>query len=397
MKKLSSQEMKKIAKSTLALVLAGSFAFSPIALAEENKTDIETVDLKSNEYNSVSEDAIEDAKSQVEDLEETNPSLIPGDFFYFAKVALEKIKLAFTFDKAKEAELLAEYAKERLAEAGELFAEGKEEEALEVIKEAIEYMENSQDIVDEETFDDEDTDKDGTEQEEGTTPDDGAEDEEGSEDDVQTDDPEDKDSDTGEEPADEEEVTEEDGEKDPFEEIEKVLAQNIISLTAAMEKVKNPVAKAALQRNIEKSHAKTAERLAKLEAKFAKKQAEAEDTDKEELTETDPLVVEPDLQPADSAEEPVEEQTEKTMPADDDQSAVPAVVPGKAVKQQKKAEQAQVKRERNVAKQERKAAKQEAKQQKKEVKQQVKQEKAAKKLENKPNKAGNEGKGNGKN
>ena len=153
MKKLSNQEMKKIAKSTLALVLAGTFAFSPIAMAEENNSEVETVELQN-----VSPEEIEEAKTQVDELEDTNPSLIPGDFFYFAKIALEKIRLAFTLDNAKEAELLATYAAERLQEASALFAEGKEEEALKVIEAAVEYMESSQEIVDEEGSNEEDAD-----------------------------------------------------------------------------------------------------------------------------------------------------------------------------------------------------------------------------------------------
>ncbi|HAQ06506.1 MAG TPA: hypothetical protein DCR24_02885, partial [Bacillus bacterium] len=76
MKKLSNQEMKKIARSTLALVLAGTFTFAPIGLAEENTSEYETVDIQSTENlnTTVSPEEIEDAKTEVDELEETNPS-----------------------------------------------------------------------------------------------------------------------------------------------------------------------------------------------------------------------------------------------------------------------------------------------------------------------------------
>lgn len=388
MKKLSNQEMKKIAKSTLALVLAGTFTFSPIAMAEENTSDLETVELQT-----VSPDEIEEAKTHVEELEETNPTLIPGDFFYFAKIALEKIKLAFTFDNAKEAELLSTYASERLAEASALFAEGKEDEALEVIEAAVEYLENSQDIVDKETSNDEEDDtdlEDGTDSEDEAKSDEEMDSEEEADSDEKTEEgeapaddvvTEDPNNEEAEEEAEEEEVVSE----DPFEEIEGMLRQNIIALKAAMEHVGNENARAQLQKNIDKTYAKMAKKLAKLEEKYAEKPVEEEeDTQTTEPVELEP-VVESDLQPADEiAEAPVEEQAEETMPADDDTTVVPVVAPVKAEKQQAKQER---KAEKAAVKQERKAAKQEVKQQKKETKHQGKQNGQSK---------GNDGKGHGK-
>jgi hypothetical protein len=404
MKKLSNQEMKKIAKSTLALVLAGTFTFSPIAMAQDNTSDeYKTVDLQT-----VSPEEIDDAKTQVEELAETNPSLIPGDFFYFAKIALEKIRLAFTFDNAKEAELLATYAAERLGEAGKLFAEGKEAEALELIEAAVKYMENSQDIVDDENSNDEG-------EEEETNTDDNTDSETGEQDtDSEEAKEEDADSDSeagdvvAEDPSDEEDAEEATDEviENPYEEIEGMLRQNIIALKAAMEHVGNDKARAALQRNIDKTYAKMAKKLAKLEEKYAEMPEEDEKTEPTEPVVVDP--VETDLQPADKVEEPTDVPTEEpaeTMPADDD-TVVPVVVPVKTVKeqakQQRKAEKAAVKQERKAAHQERKAAKHQEKQQKKEAKDQAKQERSAKKSERKHDANGKEqhkdhGKGNGKN
>ncbi len=376
MKKLSNQEMKKIAKSTLALVLAGTFTFSPVAMAEENHSDLETVEMQN-----VSPEEIEEAKSKVEELEEINPTLIPGDFFYFAKLALEKIRLAFTFDQSEEAELLATYASERLAEAGALFAEGKEEEALKVIEAAVQYMESSQDIVDQETSKDSEEDMDVDNGEDGTVSEDegeetGAEesaDEEGKPaDDVDADD-------QGEETADEateDEVVADEEEavsENPFEEIEGMLRQNIIALKAAMEHVGNEHAKAQLQKNIDKTYAKMAKKLAKIEEKYGEKPEEEKET--AEPVELEP-VVEPDLLPADETPEieDHEADTEKTMPADDDTIVAAPVKAGKdKAKQEHKAEKAAVKQERNEAKQQMKEEKHLVKQVKKEEKSQAKQ------------------------
>lgn len=380
MKKLSNQEMKKIAKSTLALVLAGTFTFSPVAFAEENNSEIETVELQN-----ISTEEVEEAKNQVDELKETNPSLIPGDFFYFAKIALEKIRLAFTIDNAKEAELLATYASERLAEAGALFADGKEDEALEVIEAAVKYMESSQEIVEEETPND---DVEESDIEEGTG----------------TDDSEEADSEetaeAGEEPADNvvaeepgvedaEEVSEEEDvvSEDPFEEIEGMLRQNIIALKAAMEHVGNDKARAQLQKNIDKTYAKMAKKLAKLEEKYAETPLEEEETQTDEPVELEP-VVEPDLLPADETAA-VDEVADETMPVNDDTAVVPAVTP--------KAEKEKAKHERKAQKAAEKHEREEAKQQKKEEKQQAKQDKKeAKKQEKKSNKHENKDNGNGK-
>ena len=379
MKKLSNQEMKKIAKSTLALVLAGTFAFSPIAMAEENNSEVETVELQN-----VSPEEIEEAKTQVDELEDTNPSLIPGDFFYFAKIALEKIRLAFTLDNAKEAELLATYAAERLQEASALFAEGKEEEALKVIEAAVEYMESSQEIVDEEGSKEEDADSEeetGTEDEVSSDEETGSEEltEDGEEpaDDVVAEEPSDEDAEEGSE---EEEVVSE----DPFEEIEGMLRQNIVALKAAMEHVGNDNARAQLQKNIDKTYAKMAKKLAKLEDKYAEKPVEEEeDTQTAEPVELEPIV-EPDLLPADETSA-VEEPADETMPVNDDTTVVPVVSP--------KAEKEKAKQERKAEKAAEKQERKEAKQEKKEEKQQAKQEKKAEKKSNNP---GNKGNGNGK-
>ncbi|WP_147533594.1 DUF5667 domain-containing protein [Bacillus marasmi] len=241
----SINHLKKITKASLALVLASSFTFSSITFAEEGVTET------TNSYETVD---LQKLQTQLEDTQAETPSLIPGDFLYFAKIAFEKIKLAFTFDNAKEAELMATYASERLAEAAALYGEGKEAEAVEVIQAAIEYMEGSQAIIDEET----NTEETASDESESTT--------EGNEN--VTEESNQEDSTTDEEtPIVEDETDETPGE---FTEVENTLRHNIIALTAAMQHVGNDQARASLQKNIDKTYAKIAKKLAKLEKKYGK-------------------------------------------------------------------------------------------------------------------------------
>lgn len=284
MKIFSNNQIKKITKGSLALVLASTFTFSSIAFANEDTTEEAT-------YETVN---LQEVQSQLESTQTEAPSLIPGDFFYFAKIALEKIKLAVTFDNAKEAELMATYASERLAEAGALYGEGKEAEALEVIQAAIEYMENSQNIVDEETdaeevaSDDQNTNGDSIEEEAVTE-----------EDDAET-----------TEPTSNEESSEE---QDSYTEVENTLRNNISALKAAMEHVGSDQARDSLQKNIDKTYAKIEKKLAKLEKKYGTAEEEGQVTDEttdletvnapettEENTET--VTTEPSETVVDSAE-----------------------------------------------------------------------------------------------
>ena len=75
----------------------------------------------------VTEETPVDENTEAPQEEEESPSLVPGDFFYFVKVMTEKVRLAFTFDDYEEAQLLADFAAERIKEANVLLAEGKTE------------------------------------------------------------------------------------------------------------------------------------------------------------------------------------------------------------------------------------------------------------------------------
>ncbi|MBN8199266.1 hypothetical protein JI665_02035 [Bacillus sp. NTK034] len=249
MKFLSSKEMNKIAKSALALVIAGTFTFSAAtAFANENKedADFETVEIK----NDLSAESTENAKEKLDENESEAPSLLPGSFFYFAKLALEKVKLALTFDDIKDAKLLAGYAAERMAEAEALLAEGKEEEALEAIEKALEQMENADTIVDEANEDQEKS-KPGEEDNGNLI----------SESELA------EDADPAEDPADNVDISDNGTlEKEPEDEVKEALAQNIIALQANFAKFserfdENHPAILAMQKNIAKFSEKWSEQV----------------------------------------------------------------------------------------------------------------------------------------
>lgn len=108
---------------------------SAVQITEEPVSDEVT------EETTTDEESTETDATEQEDTE--TPSLVPGDFFYFVKLMTEKVRLAFTFDDYKEAQLLADFAAERIAEADALIAGGKSEEAAELLKDAIATQEQA--------------------------------------------------------------------------------------------------------------------------------------------------------------------------------------------------------------------------------------------------------------
>jgi Domain of unknown function (DUF5667) len=230
-------------KSSLALVVAGTFAFSNVLVqAEGNGTTLANDGQQNESFDNFEtidiSKMMEDAADVKDQLETSNPDLVPGDFFYFVKIALEKIQLALTFDQEKEAELIAKFAFERLAEAEKLMSEGNEEAALESLQVAMDLLKESESMVNEEDVE-EDVDSEATD-------DTVEENEDESEDDTTT--------------IDEVQEKEDSDDASSAEEVEdtydQVMRNNIIALTLAMEKVKNPKAKEALQKNILKTYQK---------------------------------------------------------------------------------------------------------------------------------------------
>lgn len=124
--------------------------------------------------------------------EQSTLSVLPADYFYLFKTIVIKIEIALTDDEVKQAKLHAVITQERIKRAEVLITEGKTELAVETLQQA--WVEQDQEI---------------------------------------------------EEASDASE-----------EELKDHLRHNIEALTLALEKVKNPKAKAALARNIEKSKAK---------------------------------------------------------------------------------------------------------------------------------------------
>ncbi|MEH7513632.1 DUF5667 domain-containing protein [Gottfriedia acidiceleris] len=216
--------MKKLLVHTTATaLLLSQLGFSSSVLAAENDTVSPT------------------------DQKEEAPALVKGDFFYFVKTTVEKIQLLLTTDKVKEAELLAEFAQERIHEARELIKEGKEDLAKETIKEALGQMENAQGQLDGKlptvtvpTTSDKTT----TEVEK--------EDQEKAETDKQ---------DSEKEHVEKQKLTKEQKE---IAKIQHHLNNNLLVLANVLDQVKNPKAKAAIAKNIEKSFNKISERLEKV-------------------------------------------------------------------------------------------------------------------------------------
>ncbi|MBX9972087.1 hypothetical protein H7K21_03545 [Cytobacillus firmus] len=333
MKFLSSKEMNKMAKSTLALVIAGTFTFSSATVfANENKEDaeFETVEIKNDpsaeataESNKDAAESIENAKEKLDEIESEAPSLLPGSFFYFAKLALEKVKLALTFDDIKDAKLLAGYAAERMAEAEALFAEGKEEEALEAIETALEQMENAETIVDEENEDPEKS-KSGD--------DDNGNLDESAKEDVPAEDDADSEASSDNDTAD----------KETDDEVKEILAQNIIALQANLAKFserfdENHPAVLAMQKNIAKFTEKWSEQL----------------TDEKEYTGIDQAGQSAETAPAPIKSEEAEAAEDPAKEIDESASEEKTVLPENSVKVSKEA--------KDAAKAEKKKAHEEAK------------------------------------
>jgi hypothetical protein len=254
-----------IIKGSLITLLASSSVLTGLATfahaeGTTSTTEItESIDLQTNTDVQAKDDIEGSFETGVKgstdadvDSENSEISLLPGDFFYFFKVMIEKLQVSLTFDDKEKAILLAEFAAERIAEAEALLEQGNEELALDVIEKAVLTIQNSEEFgVAVENDASATTEQETVVEEEAT--------EENLE---ETEIPVDE----GETTREEDTSNEDESVEESDDSLEAEIAQNIIALTLAMEKVRNPVAKAALARNIERSLAKIEARLAKLEA-----------------------------------------------------------------------------------------------------------------------------------
>ncbi|WP_088012568.1 DUF5667 domain-containing protein [Gottfriedia acidiceleris] len=226
--------MKKLLVHTTATaLLLSQLGFSSSVLAAENDTVSST------------------------DQKEEAPALVKGDFFYFVKTTVEKIQLLLTTDKVKEAELLSDFAQERIHEARELIKEGKEDLAKQTIKEALGQMENAQGQLDDKlpTVTEPTTSETTTESTVTTKP---AEDST----DVEKEDQEK--AETEKENVEKHEKQKLTKEQKEITKIQHHLNNNLLVLANVLDQVKNPKAKAAIAKNIEKSFNKISERLEKV-------------------------------------------------------------------------------------------------------------------------------------
>lgn len=258
--KRGADMMNNTKKKVMALATAGLIVFSTTtAFANEGSEDLglEVV----TETNTNVDTELENTTNEENEVATEEPAVLPGSIFYFVKTAFEKIRLALTFEDAKEAELLATYAQERLKEAEALFKDGQEDKALQTIYDALKNLQNADEMVDEEKTDEESTETAELVTEESQDTQEPADTEETTTDETNT--VEETDSTESEEII----------ENEKLDDVEKLISQNIIALKAALEKVKNPAAKVALQRNIEKSYAKLARKMEKIAEK--KKELEA--------------------------------------------------------------------------------------------------------------------------
>lgn len=370
MKQLTKNNINKLLKGSVAIAMAGAFTFSPsFAFAEETISDnnLPVVEMPNTNADNTS-DNTQNESVQLNEDSHTNPStsespsLLPGHFFYFAKIAFEKIKLAFTLDKVDDAKLLATYAAERLAEAESLFSSGDEQKAIETLQKATEYMKSAESIVNDRQ---EKSDTEGTEstKDETTT----NENETGSVVPVPTE----------EEKAVEENKDQEiNKEEKSVNDVKVLISQNIVALTAAMNKVKNPTAKAALQKNIEKAYKK----LLKKQAKLAKKEIN-EDSQENKVEEKVPgNDGSTTTSPSTVTTEPTET-SQQTVSIEDETKKQDALQEKEISTSSKKATKKAVKKAaKEVKKSNKKEIKQKVKQQKKNYIKQVKKEKTSKKM-----------------
>lgn len=218
--------MKKLLVHTTATaLLLSQLGMANTTFAAENETTTNTAPIQKDE-----------------------PKLVKGDFFYFVKTAVEKIELLLTTDKVKEAELLAEFAQERIHEAHVLIKEGKEDLAKESLKEALVQMEVAQGQVNDKLPATETT---NTTTEVTTT-------------ETTTTQPTEEATETEKEETEKVEKKKLTKEQKEIAKIQHHLNTNLLVLANVLDQVKNPKAKASIAKNIEKSFNKISERLEKL-------------------------------------------------------------------------------------------------------------------------------------
>ncbi|MFD2446729.1 DUF5667 domain-containing protein [Bacillus sp. CGMCC 1.16607] len=135
-------------KAILTTALAFTLSMGTSAFAEENGTSTSTTEEQG--ANVEVTDKVETVTNQetVVDSENTvEPGMTPDKFFYTFDLLMEDLKLLVTFDSQKEAELLLQFAQERLAEAEAMTAEEKKSFVEQAVTDYLALLEEAGDKV----------------------------------------------------------------------------------------------------------------------------------------------------------------------------------------------------------------------------------------------------------
>lgn len=292
---------------TLGIGITSTYAEDPVITSDEEISEEQQTDQSNTENSAVDPDnsSVEvETEQEDEDSSEDEPSLLPGDFFYFFKTMTESIQLAITFDDTEEALLLTEFTQERIAEAEALLEEGEEELAKEVLQKAVEQQEQAF-----EEFED-------------------AQSEESEESEETTDPAEETDETT--DPIEETDETTDEDNSSLLEELEAKFSKNISALTLVLDKIENEKARAAIEKNIAKAVEKLDKKISKKLAKLAVIDDEEpvdednleNDNESEETTDTNSDIIEEDTE---SATEVDELDDSKVVEEEEDQEIVEEV------------------------------------------------------------------------
>lgn len=215
-------------------------------------------------------------------------TVLPGDFFYFVKAVYERIQLAFAQDDVEEAILLAQFAKERLAESAALLKKGEVEKAEELLQNSLAQQQKAIDTA-------------ASVVEPAATTDTAA--------DSAVPQPEDADSEAAK--AEDEAVEPAQADK-----MKNSLKHNIVALTAALEKVENPQAQQSLLKNITKSFAKLEKKLTKLSEKKEEVTAPKSELTNQAVTSATTAAVSQETTTKGKTNSATEESSSKKKPSD---------------------------------------------------------------------------------
>lgn len=187
------------------------------------------------------------------------PKLVEGDFFYFVKTTVEQIRLALATNDLDKAKLLSEQAAERIAEANVLNEKGNDTLTQDTLNKAADSIVKSENLTGDDTAAQPVTTEPATTEPATTQP--------------------------ATTPA-----TKESKEQEKKKEVQVHIGHNIEALAAVLDKVKNPQAKEAIAKNIEKSFTKLAAKIEKVKETQTAQQSQSTNLQVVGGTEVSPAV-----------------------------------------------------------------------------------------------------------